>query len=653
MVNSGITTPSPTTFSPHSSCAGFLRPKRLCQQWGSYTIQPILTALLTESDEPTRYLAHSRKGVMPTAHLDTNSDEILIVDDTSVNRLALSKILTREGYRVYEADNGYSALKLAQTHQPDIILMDINMPELNGFEVCTRLKADKLTQNIPVVFISTLEDIKDKVRAFEVGGSDYIMRPFQPQEVLVRVASHLALQRQHRELQQWSERLEIQVKERTRTLERMALYDSLTGLPNRLNLLQHLREQFHRLKQGQEKGFALILIDCDRFKVINDSLGHSEGDKALKALGSRLRINLPESIFLARLGEDEFGLIAERASTDREAFNVLLTVRALLEKPFELQRREVYIDFCAGIAFGRAHNTNPETLMREADAAMYEAKNEGPGSVKLFEAVMHERVSDRLYVENDLRQAIAKDEMELYYQPIIALKTGEISGFEALVRWNHPDRDMSPAEFIPVAEETGEIDRIGLWSLQQACQQLQIWQKGRDRPLWMSVNISPRQLIRSDLLSEIDRTLGEIPLRGGQLKLELTESALMVNPESARRLLQKLRDRHIQLCLDDFGTGYSSMSYLLKLPLNTLKIDQSFVREMGQDEGNPAIVQAIVTLAHSLGMTAIAEGVESLELVEQLRQMGCEYGQGYFFSMPLNAAEAEEFLKTDGLWVGG
>ncbi|MEM9512757.1 MAG: EAL domain-containing protein, partial [Cyanobacteria bacterium P01_E01_bin.48] len=260
--------------------------------------------------------------------------------------------------------------------------------------------------------------------------------------------------------------------------------------------------------------------------------------------------------------------------------------------------------------------------------------------------------SDRLYVENDLRQAIDKDELELYYQPIVSLRSGDIAGFEALVRWNHPERDMSPAEFIPVAEETGAISQIGLWSLQKACEQLQTWQVEREQPLSISVNLSARQLIHSHLLDEIDRLMASTPLNGGQLKLELTESALMVNPESARRLLQKLRERHIQLCLDDFGTGYSSMSYLQKLPLNTLKIDQSFVREMETPGGNPAIVQAIITLAHSLGMTAIAEGVECAEIVHQLQAMGCEYGQGYFFSKPLSADETEKLLEQKVNWLG-
>ena len=571
--------------------------------------------------------------------------------DARYLRMALARILQKAGYAVREAENGQIALQQVAEQLPNAIVLDINMPVMGGFETCSALKSNRATQDIPVIFISTLEDVSDKVKAFEVGGNDYITRPFQPQEVLARVASQIAHQRQQQALQDWSKLLESQVKERTRKLEYMALYDSLTGLPNRLHLLQELTRRLRDIESQQEYGFALIAIDCDRFKVINDSLGHSEGDKILQAIGSRLRTQLPDTVFLARLGEDEFGIVVSNTSTVKKVFDILRTIRAILARPFELQPREVFIDFCAGITFGHTPLSNPEILMREADAAMYEAKRMGPGSTKLFEASMHKRASDRLYVENDLRQAIAKDELELYYQPIVSLRSGEIAGFEALVRWNHPERDMSPAEFIPVAEETGAIARIGLWSLEKACQQLQEWQVGRKQPLSISVNISARQLIHSNLLNEIDRLLASIPLRGGQLKLELTESALMVNPKSARRLLQKLRERHIQLCLDDFGTGYSSMSYLQKLPLNTLKIDQSFVREMEAPDGNPAIVQAIVTLAHSLGMSAIAEGVESADLMHQLQAMGCEYGQGYFFAKPLSAAETGELLERRVNWL--
>ncbi|MGK7909889.1 MAG: putative bifunctional diguanylate cyclase/phosphodiesterase [Synechococcus sp.] len=599
-----------------------------------------------------QYSNQTLNGFMPFERFDSLTAEVLIVDDDRVNRMALARILQKAGYTVREAENGQVALQHVAEQPPNAIVLDINMPVLGGFETCSALKSDLATQHIPVIFISTLEDVSDKVRAFDAGGSDYITRPFQPQEVLARVASQIALQRQQQALQDWNKLLERQVKERTQTLEHMALYDSLTELPNRLHLLQELTRRVQEIEQQQEYGFALIAIDCDRFKVINDSLGHSEGDKILKAIGSRLRTQLPDSVFLARLGEDEFGAIVSNTTTVKKVLDILRTIRVILARPFELQPREVFIDFCAGITFGRAPLSNPEILMREADAAMYEAKRMGPGSTKLFETSMHKLASDRLYVENDLRQAIAKDELELYYQPIVSLRSGDIAGFEALVRWNHPERDMSPAEFIPVAEETGTISRIGLWSLRKACQQLREWQADREQPLSMSVNISARQLTHSHLLDRIDHLLASTPLNGGQLKLELTESALMVNPESARRLLQELRERDIQLCLDDFGTGYSSMSYLQKLPLNTLKIDQSFVREMGTPGGNPAIVQAIVTLAHSLGMSAIAEGVESAELMHQLQTMGCEYGQGYFFGKPLNAAETSELLERKMNWLG-
>ncbi|WP_017324146.1 EAL domain-containing response regulator [Synechococcus sp. PCC 7336] len=593
-----------------------------------------------------------------------NSPEtnILIVDDSRVNRLSLSKILSAVGYTIHQADSGAAALTMVGEQPPDLIVMDIRMPELDGYATCQRLKANATTESIPVIFISSLEDIRDKVRAFKVGGCDYILKPFEPQEVLVRVNSQIELLRQKRQLETWNEQLEDRVRQRTAELEQqilqrqqaqeeleyLALFDRLTQLPNRLSLLQQLDRKLDRAKQNSQYEFALLLFDCDRFKVVNDSLGHSAGDCLLKLIAERLQLNLPPETFLARLGADEFGLVVDTVHSREAAQALVQWVRQQMKLPFQLQGREVFIDVCSGVALGTADYDSPEHLLRDADAAMYRAKQQGPDRHKVFDTSMYVRAVARLDLENDLRRAVPNRELELYYQPIVSLTSDTICGFEALLRWNHPERPISPAKFIPIAEETGAIVDIGQWCLQQACSQLRQWQDWDAglRSLSVSVNISARQFIHSNLLETVDRVLLETQLDSTCLKLELTESALMDNANSARNLLQALRDRQIQLCIDDFGTGYSSMSYLQQLPLNILKVDRSFVREMGRKGGNPAIVLAIVTLAHSLGLHAIAEGVETQEQMQQLREMGCEFGQGYLIAKPLSALAAGDLLKS-------
>jgi diguanylate cyclase (GGDEF)-like protein len=600
--------------------------------------------------------------------------DILIVDDTPVNLLLLSKILQKSGYAVRQAHSGEAALEQVQDTVPDLILLDINMPGMDGYDVCRNLKAVEATRTIPVIFISALDEAVDKVMAFEVGGSDYIGKPFQMREVLARVEYQLTLQAQQRQLQILNAELEERVQQRTaeleeanQTLQREMLqrhlaqerllhalqHDRLTNLPNRALLMARLGQRLEQMQQHPHPPFALLLIDCDRFKVINDSLGHAVGDRLLLELTRRLQDFLPPTCFLARLGGDEFVILAEGMEGTEQVVHLAQQVQQQLVQLFPCESHEISVNACIGIVLGTADYTDPDHLLRDADTAMYQAKSAGPGNYRVFEAAMHTRAIARLHLETALRRAVERQELVLHYQPIVALATGRLAGFEALVRWQHPERGcISPVDFIPIAEETDLIVPIGLWILRNACEQLHRWQENYPDalPLFVSVNISVRQLVQTNLIEQIDTILHMTQLQSPSLKLEITESALMDNAEAMTTVLKQLRLRHIQLSIDDFGTGYSSMSYLHHFPLDTLKIDRSFVRQIGAADNDIAIVKAIATLATTLGLEVVAEGVETAEQVARLQALGCQYGQGYYFAKPLEADAVNLLLDTPDRW---
>ena len=432
-----------------------------------------------------------------------------------------------------------------------------------------------------------------------------------------------------------------------------AFHDVLTGLPNRALFMERMRYVVERAKRYKDYLFAILFLDLDRFKIVNDSLGHMIGDRLLIEIARRLETCLRSGDTVARLGGDEFAILLESIRDVGDATNVAKRIHKALVPPFNLGGHEVFTTFSIGIALSSMGYDHPETLLRDADTAMYRAKAVGRGCHAVFDTVMHTQAVALLQLENDLRRAIERQEFRILYQPIIALDTGRIAGFEALVRWQHPEQGLlSPGAFIPTAEETRLILPIGQWALQQACQQMSHWQKqfAAYPPLTISVNLSGKQLSQPDLIEQIDQTLEDTGLETGSLKLEITESMLMDNAESARVLLGQLRARNIQLSIDDFGTGYSSLSYLRRFPLNTLKIDRSFISKMGIDDENAEIVRTIVTLAHNLGIYVTAEGVETEAQLVQLWALQCEYAQGYFFSRPLDSKAAEALLTAAPQW---
>ncbi len=427
-----------------------------------------------------------------------------------------------------------------------------------------------------------------------------------------------------------------------------AFHDALTGLPNRALLTDHLKLAIERARRREDHLFAVLFLDLDRFKNINDSLGHNIGDQLLIAIARRVENCLRPMDTVARLGGDEFAILLDGLEDAAAAVHIAERIQESLMQPYNLSGHEVYTSTSIGITLSTTNYEHPENLLRDADTAMYRAKENGKARYELFDTVMHARAVALLKLENDLRRAIERQEFEVYYQPIIRLETNEISGFEALIRWNHPERGfVSPTEFIPLAEETGLIMEIGQWVLREACGQMQRWQwlAPTARPLTMAVNLSGKQFKQPDIIEQIKKTLRETNCDPRSLKLEITESAVMENAEAATQMLTQLRDLGVQLSIDDFGTGYSSLSYLHRFPVTTLKIDRSFIGRMGTGDENSEIVRTIMTLAGNLGMDVVAEGVETEDQLTQLTALKCEYGQGYLFSKPVNAAAAQALLQ--------
>jgi diguanylate cyclase (GGDEF)-like protein/PAS domain S-box-containing protein len=440
------------------------------------------------------------------------------------------------------------------------------------------------------------------------------------------------------------------ITERKQVEERLAyeaLHDPLTGIPNRAYFMEQLNVAVQGGRTAPNPAFAVLFIDLDRFKVINDSLGHLVGDQLLIECAHRLGSVVREGDLVARLGGDEFAILIHNIANLEEPVAVAQRIHEVLQVPVLLEGREVFISASVGVSSNLTGSMEAVDFLRDADTAMYQAKHNGRGQSALFDPQMYEEVATQLTLENDLQRALERQELRLEYQPIVALHSAQVVGFEALVRWHHPRWGViSPSTFIPLAEETGLILSIGEWTQRTACQQLQQWRQRLPQAadLMMSVNLSVKQFANPHLIASIDEALANAHLSPYDLRLEITESALIENPETAESLLADLQERGLQICIDDFGTGYSSLSMVHRFPVQILKIDRSFTSRLEDDPRGVAMVQSILALAHSLGMIAIAEGVETLTQWHVLQDLGCTYGQGYYIATPMTGADVEAFL---------
>jgi diguanylate cyclase (GGDEF)-like protein/PAS domain S-box-containing protein len=448
------------------------------------------------------------------------------------------------------------------------------------------------------------------------------------------------------------------VTERVRSEERLrhhALHDTLTNLPNRAQFMNHLRQAIEQAEENPNARFAVLFLDVDRFKVVNDSLGHIVGDDLLVAIAERLTACLRPGDVVARLGGDEFTILLNRTGGQDDVAHVAERIQAKLSEPFSIDNYEVFATASVGIIMSDEVRRDPEDFLRDADAAMYRAKEAGKARYAIFDREMHVRNLNLLKIETDLRRAIERGEFRMAYQPIVRLESGVIREFEALLRWHHPEYGVvSPAEFIEVAEETGLIVPIGRTVIEDSCRQIAEWQLGVSTPLAVSVNLSARQLMHPSLIPQVEEALLNTGLASRQLKLEVTETTVMENSEKALAVLEELEELGVTLSTDDFGTGYSSLSYLHRFPFSRLKIDQSFIKRMDKDPKSLAIVKTILMLGRNLGIEVVAEGVETEAQYDLLRSLGCHLGQGYYFSHPVNAEAAGKMLtRSPRAVVGG
>ncbi len=517
----------------------------------------------------------------------------------------------------------------------DLILSDFSLPSFDGSSALALARAR--CPDVPFIFVTGTLGEELAIETLKNGATDYVLK-----EHLSRLAPAV-----RRALQEVEERA---IRKRAEEqLIHNAYYDGLTGLPNRSLFMDRLQQSIALKTRHKDQLFAVLFLDLDRFKVINDSLGHSIGDQLLIAVAQRLKCILRPDDTMARFGGDELAILLEDIKDVSSAIRVSSRVHSLMASPFHIEGHEIFISASIGIAADPAHSKGAADILRDADTAMYRAKGVGFANSEVFDESMHAHAVAILALETDLRRAIDRKEFVLHYQPIVSLETGQITSVEALVRWQHAERGLvMPSDFLPLAEETGLILPICEWVLHTACEQNAAWQKAKLPPVRMAVNLSAHQFKGPNLVGAIADALDDSGLDPRWLELELTEDIVMENAGEAMTKLLELRGLGVRLSIDDFGTGYSSLSHLKRFVINTLKIDASFVRDITDDPRDSAIVVSVISLAHNLGLTVIAEGVETALQMEFLRSLHCDEIQGYYLYKPMQADELTQLLQGVG-----
>lgn len=672
--------------------------------------------------------------------------KILLADDDVTIRFLMQAALEQAGFEVILASNGEEAIQLFDTALPDMVMLDVEMPQMDGYQVCTYLRK-QIGNELPIIMVTGMDDVQSIDHAFEVGATDFIAKPINWNLINYRL---LYLRRAYHNLldlknanarskaifsaipdtmfildneghiidTQWISdkntflnlqtgdglnqrmpanitRAHLEAAERARKygsiehfeyqlnrnnhekhyesrvvaidpneilclvrditerkdsenrIFRLAYFDSLTGLPNRQSFTDRLKREIKRAKYIGSK-LAILFLDLDGFKSINDTMGHNTGDVILQWAADRLQSSTRSSDFisrsnttdyeieLARLGGDEFTVVIPNLTRTEDALALAHRIRETMRRPFRLDSRDVVLTASIGIALYPDDGEDVEALLKHADTAMYHAKTEGRDNCQFYSVMLTREAEKRLNLENDLRNALKNNEFHLLYQPQFDVKESCFKSVEALIRWHHPKQGLiSPLDFIPLAEENGLIIPIGEWALRTACNDVAYWlENGND--FKVAVNLSPLQFKNPDLIKSVLTILTETGLPPDKLTLEVTEGALMEYSENTLSTLHALRNSKIHIALDDFGTGYSSMNYLKRLPINSIKVDQSFVKGLLDDKDSLAIVRSIVTLSKNLGFHITAEGIETLNQAEILKFLGCETLQGFYFSKPLH-----------------
>ncbi len=552
---------------------------------------------------------------------------ILVADDDPAIRLQIRHVLKKMGYQIVEAENGLQALNYIVQQPPDLIIMDAIMPEMDGFRACREISELESCKDTPVLMITALDNDDSVISAFESGATDYVTKPLNWSVLKYRIQRMLV------------------TADAQRKIRHIAYHDVLTGLPNRVLFNDRVERAISRA-QRESTAFALLYIDIDHFKVINDSMGHAVGDQLLNQIAERFTSVLRKSDTIARLGGDEFTIIVEGLNVPDQVSIVAQNLLKRLAKPVLLAERNIHVTGSIGIAMYPQDGDDLGVLLKHADIAMYRAKESGRQQFQYYAEEMSRKAMRRLDLENQLHHALDQDQFEIYYQPRIHMLSGKCLGAEALLRWNHPQKGIiSPAEFIPVAEETGLIVKLDKWVMKHTCKQLAKWkQQGLSLDV-LSINISARYFSEGGLADDCRELIEDSGLDASQIEIELTENTLVKNQDRAKRMIDALHQQGVNIALDDFGTGYASMSYLKAFPFDTVKIDRSFVNDIPEDKQNTAIVSAMIQLASALDLNVVAEGVESEAQSACLVESHCQHAQGFLWSRPLCVREFEQFVK--------
>ncbi len=545
---------------------------------------------------------------------------VLVVDEDAFARAVVSRRVA-EFSDVVEAEDGIEALAHLQTAVFDLIVVDLEMPNFNGLDLIKCVRGHPNLRHIPIIVLTANETRSALESALTAGATSFLLKPLN-WSLFGEHIGHL---------------LELAYR-----AGHLALHDMLTGLPNRMLLKERLEQALARARHGET--VATHILDLDRFKDVNDTLGHPVGDKLLRKVAERLRRLVRETDTIARLGGDEFAVVQAPLAAAGDAVALGVRIIDAVSQPYDIDGQQVVVGASVGIALSPGDAASPERLMRNADLALYQAKGAGRGTYRLFEPQMDAQMQARRTMESDLRRALAEGQFELHYQPVVNLQTNEINGFEALIRWCHPEKGIiPPSSFIPLAEEIGLIVSIGAWVLREACATAARWPEN----ITIAVNISAAQMRNPDFEQTVTNALSASGLSPRRLELEITETALLTDNELALAMLHQLQKIGVRVANDDFGTGYSSLSHLQSFPFDRIKIDRTFVKGVAHCSGSLNIVRAVATLANGLGIRATAEGVENKAQLDTVRSEGCTEMQGFLMSGALPAAEVERLFLSE------